>query len=193
MSADLSHVLAWGMDLPNFQGRSYRLGEPTQGVKTAYELWIKKCAMEECIEASAGLSEEDKAYNRRLIMDDMTLKKYRWGGEKWKASLSNEAGISQLVLLLLEEGKRTAKHKHQITANLVGEMLNDDTIGPWLWGAVFYVSGMDPQMALAAGQMAIAGAKKAQADLAEKLNTLLNDLQASSSRTSPPSGPSSST
>lgn len=193
MSADLSHVLAWGIDLPEYQGRSYRLGEPTQGVKTAYEMWLKKSAMEECIEASAGLSDEDKAYNRRLVMDDMALKKYRWGGEKWKASLSTEAGISQLVLLLLEEGKRLAKHKHQVNAELVAAMMNDETVGPWLWGAVFYVSGMDPQMALAAGKMAIAGAKQQQAEMEARLKSMLNDLPASLSKTTPPSGPSSST
>lgn len=193
MSADLTHVLAWGIDLPEYQGRSYRLGEPTQGVKASFELWLKQSAMQECIEASVGLSEEDRAYNRRLVMDDMALKKYRWGGEKWKASLTTEAGITQLVTLLLEEGKRLAKHKHQITPKLVEEMMNDEEIGPWLWGAVFYVSGMDPQMALAAGKMAIAGAKQQQAEMAEKLKSMLNDWQDSSSRTTQPSGPSSST
>jgi len=172
--SEVSRTLAWGIDLPEYKGKTYRLGEPTQGVKAEYEQWLKKSAMEGCNEACEGLDDESKKELRKIVLEDFGLKKYRWQGEKWQSAMRTDVGISYLMFLLLQEGERTKKNgKHHITPELVTEVQQDAGIGPWLWGAIYYVSGLDPQMALAAGEMAIAGAKTKQAEMVEKVKMML--------------------
>jgi len=172
--AEVSRILAWGIDLPEYKGKTYRLGEPTQGVKAEYEQWLKKSAMEGCNEACEGLDDETKAQLRRIVLEDFGLKKYRWQGEKWQAAMKTDAGISHLMLLLLQNGENSKKSgKHPVTADLVLELQQDASVGPWLWGAIYHVSGLDPQMALLAGKAAISGAKTKQAEMEKKIRAML--------------------
>ena len=170
------------MDLPEYKGKVYRLGEPTQGVKAEFELYLKRQAMQGVIDSGKGLPPGEDDKNRKLLLKDFGLGKYRWGGEVWRDSLSEQDTIEQLILLLLEEGEgRKNKSKHVISRELVTEMLGSDEAGPWLMASVFMVSGMDPTMALTMAQMTFAGARTQQAEAMEKMNKLISQPSADQS------------
>ena len=172
---EVSKCLGWGMDLPEYDGKIFRLGEPTQGVKAEFELYLKRQAMQGTIEAGKGLPPAEDEKNRKLLLKDFGLGKYRWGGEVWRDALSEQDTIEQLILLLLEEGEsKKTKHKHQVTREDVTKMLGSDEIGPWLMAGVFMVSGVDPTMALAMAQMTFAGAREQQQEAMAKMEKLIS-------------------
>lgn len=175
MPADVSQVLAYGMDLPEFDGKSYRIAEPSQLIKAEYESYYKRLAMQQCIEVSQGLDDEQVKLNRKLVLEEIALKKYKWGGEFWQRSLQSEDGVCQLLLLLIKHGEASKMHdKNHITREIVERMIVDPDVGPFVWGTIYMVSGLDPQTALLAGKMTISEAKKNQAAAREALTTLIS-------------------
>lgn len=180
MADEVSQTLGWGDDLPEFKGKLYRLGKPTQGVKAEYELWMKQEAMKECIDASKGLPDADIAFNRRLLLEDFRLGKYRWHGEKWIATSGTEEGMIQMIYLLLQEGERTKERgRNPVSVALAKDMLEDTTLAPWVMGFIFMESGIDPTMALAIGQTVIAGAVKTREEQKNNLQTFIETLPVS--------------
>lgn len=175
MPSDVSQVLAFGMDLPEFEGKSYRIAEPSQLIKAEYETYYKRLAMQQCIEVSQGLDDEQVKLNRKLVLEEIALKKYRWGGEFWQKSLQSDDGVCQLLLLLIKHGEESKKHaKNKITREIVERMLVDADVGPFVWGAIYMVSGLDPQTALLAGKMTISEAKTNQKTAQETLMKLIS-------------------
>lgn len=175
--SEVSRLLAWGIDLPEYKGKVYRLGEPTQGVKAEYEQWLKQTAMKECIDASRGLPDADVAYNRRLLLEDIRLGKFKWHGEKWVASSGTEEGVVQMVYLLLQEGERTKQRgKNPVSLELAKELYQDRELGPWVMGTIYMESGIDPTMALAMGEMTIAGAEKSKEEIKNNLTSIMENL-----------------
>lgn len=184
MPAEVSQVIAWGMDLPAYRGKVYHLCDPDQVMKAKYESWLKQSAMEECIEASAGLSDKEKEANRRIVLSDLALKKYKWGGDLWSQSLQTSHGMAKLISIMLRDNK-----KREVNEDIVLDMLNEDNpIAPWLLGAVYIVCGMDPTMALAAGRMTFAEASKNKAESQELVNQIMKIEPGTLSVTTPNSG-----
>ena len=176
MEADISMVLAWDLDLPRFRGKVYRLKQPDQAMKAAYEGLMKQKAMEECIAASRNLPADEKEYNRRLILTDLRTGKYRWGGPFWQESMQSEQGMLMLIQLMLHD-----KDNRPVPDALLQSMTEDDEFSPWLIGAVYVACGTDPTLALALAKATVAEAKKTQAGNQSNLKQIIDDLLAKSS------------
>lgn len=177
MPADIDKVLGWGVDLPSFNKRSYRLAEPTQEIKAEYVAYLKRTAMEQCIESCRDLPDNQKDELRQLALRD--LPKYYWGGKLWSESLNYEPSIVYLINLLLQRGEESKPkaRRNEVTLELTRQMLNDKEIGPWLWGGLYMTLGMDPTMALEAGKMTLNSAEQTQKTAESKLQLIMSELQ----------------
>lgn len=184
--ADVSQVLAWGMDLPAFRGKVYHLMEPDQVTKAKFESWLKQTAMQECMEASEGLSEPDRERVMKLVISDISNRQFRWGGPKWSQSMQTGGGMEKIISLLLRDQK-----KREVNPAIVADMLkDDDPICKWLWASFYVVCGMDPTLALAAADMTLAKASNEVKKNQELLNQIMQQTPESLSKTSPSSGTS---
>lgn len=177
MPEDIGKVLGWGVDLPTFNGRTHRLAEPTQAIKAEFIAYLKRIAMEQCIEACRDLPDDQKDDMRRLCLRD--LSKYYWGSSLWSESLKHEPSIVYLVTLLLQHGesKKPKAKQREVSESDTRTMMQSEEIGAWLWGGLYMITGMDPTMALHAGMLTMTSAEQNQKAAEAKLKSIMSELQ----------------
>lgn len=177
MPEDITKVLGWGVDLPTFEKRTYRLAEPTQAIKAEYIGYLRRIAMEHSIEASRDLPDDMKDDLRRLTLRD--LSNYYWGSTSWSESLKHQPSITFLICLLLQRGEDTKPQarRNNISEELTQRMMQSKEIGPYLWGALYMLSGMDPTMALQAGMLTLTSAEQTTIAAEKQLISIMNELR----------------